>query len=477
MTDDGDNPVGAELSRGDPSDRKPGDEAGKAKGKRKAEDGKSAAADIGGLVLERHRLKTARSGTTYWWNSAYWEEVEKQVLLHWVFTEGTGRSGHSFRSEVVEWLKAATTDPLLAWSRVGLGEAALSNGVLDVETGKLRPHAPEDMLERVVPWPWDAAAECPVWTTALDDWFGDSESGVEQIQALQEFFGYILLPHARFKKALILYGDSNTGKSVVAFVAQTLVGTGFCCQLPVDQMDDPVMRAVLKGKALNVMTELSADSMIRDGGFKTLVGTEEPVLINEKYKPAEMYLPAAKHLIATNNLPRIDDRTDAVFNRLLIVAMDKAVPPEAQDRELGDKLKAEMPGILRWAVEGARRLVERGGRWPTPQRSRDLIDQYRDQQNPVGQFVKEVLEPAPIGEELNCRITVSDLTDLYNLWNKGGRKQSQQWLGRRLRELEKASWFVGHVKDARWSGATRKTLFGYRDPQLPSAGETFEGGA
>ena len=47
-------------------------------------------------------------------------------------------------------------------------------------------------------------------------------------------------------------------------------------------MDDPQRLAVIKGKALNVITEVSSDALIADGGFKTLVSTEEPVFIDEE---------------------------------------------------------------------------------------------------------------------------------------------------------------------------------------------------
>jgi phage/plasmid-associated DNA primase len=151
---------------------------------------------------------------------------------------------------------------------------------------------------------------------------------------------------------LLVQGASNTGKSQLVYVLQHLVGTTFTCQLSVEHMDDPVMRAVIKGKALNIMTELSSTAMIADGGFKTLVSTEEPILINEKYKPAETYTSTAKHVIATNNLPAVNDKTEATYNRILFIPMLNVISKDNQDHGLKEKLSI---GIKKGPLIGAQK--------------------------------------------------------------------------------------------------------------------------
>jgi uncharacterized protein DUF5906 len=182
------------------------------------------------------------------------------------------------------------------------------------------------------------------------------------------------MPHAKFKKALVCKGPSNCGKSLVPEIASELVGKDAVCQLGVEHMDDPQRRSILKGKALNVITELSADAIIKDDGFKTLVSTEEPIMIDQKYKPTDAaYTPTAKHIIATNTLPRINDKTEATLGRLLIIVFSrvfsaseqntglKAAPRAARHLVLGSGWR-EAPNRARWYLRGSSGSAPRAGR-------------------------------------------------------------------------------------------------------------------
>lgn len=419
-------------------------------------------------VLEARRLKADRNGFVYLYNGLYWSEATKHEVRAWAFkTEGVGSTSQR-RSEVYDYIQAAALDPHLEWARVADWEVAARNGVVDLLQGKRRAHAPEDNLDRIIPWAWNPAlaTECPVWLQCLVDWFGEDDSGGELIGALQEFMGYVCLSHAKWKKALVLKGESDTGKSQIVFVLERLVGSEFTCQLSVDLMDDPEKRSVIKGKSLNLMSELSENALVADGGFKTLISTEEPIMLSAKYKPTEMYRPSAKHVIATNNLPRLNDKTAAPFNRLLILPMDRIIPKEKQDRALQDKLLAEMPAIFAWALEGAARLVQRGGVWPEPARSRELLAEYREDQNPIYRFLDECFRREPEG-----RLVINDLVQSYNDWH-GGRKVDSRTLSARLRsakcEVRKAK-----VRDGRsllclhgWAWLGRAT----KDELLPEEG-------
>lgn len=390
---------------------------------------RSSANMIARAILGDHHFITDRQKTTYRYNGRHWEEAPDQWLL-WLALDKAGQdSTHKQRQEIVHYIKAESYDDLLEWGRVGDGEVACMNGVVDVLLGRLRKHEREDRLERVIPWTWKPGGLCPVWDACLTEWFGDDEGGAELIGALQEFAGYVCMAHAKFKKALVLKGPSDTGKSQVVFVLEQLAGQRFTCQLSVEHMDDPERRSVIKGMSLNVMSELSAEALIADGGFKTLISTEEPIMLSAKYKPTEMYRPTAKHVIATNNLPVVNDHTAATFNRMLILPMDKIIPKEAQDRQLQDKLRREMEGIFAWAVEGAKRLIARGGVWPEPARSRELVAEYRASQNAAKAFMEECWR-----EEPGQRTPLYRVAERYNDWNRGGRRVDHRRLTKLLRD-------------------------------------------
>jgi len=418
---------------------------------------KQSPAEIANTLLSEHNFVCDRAGTTFRWNGKFWEDVPPVAMSQLALkADGYRRSISNRRSEIIDQIKARSYDADLEWGRVKDSEIAFENGVLDFKIGKLREHRPADYLERVLPWKWDAAAKCPVWQETLESWFGElsDESGLSaggEIEALQEFIGYSCTSHAKYKKALFLLGESDTGKSVVAYVLALLVGRARCCTLPLDEMNDPQARAVIIGKAINLITEIDSQALIADGGFKTFISTEEPIHINAKYKQPFDYWPTAKHIFLSNNLPRLNDRTEAVLNRLLIVQFTRVFAPDEQDEMLQEKLAAEIPGILVWAVEGAKRLISHRGKFTQPTRAKATLDQLRREANPVLDFISERLAVSDTGTALS----LSELVSVFNSWNKGSRGTNVRGLGKMLRAAGQV------VKDVRHGEAILKSLVGF----------------
>lgn len=480
MTDD-DNPVGAELLRGDPGDLHPGKEPPRTEAERKkakkaeAEGaGRDGIADMAARVVEAYELMADAGGQVHWWNRRHWEPVSDHVVKAWIFETCGGRTKNAIRQEILYYLMASRLKFPLEWGRVGLGEIPFANGVLDLASMELRPHSPDDLLDRALPVAWrgrliegsreegEEGPGCPQWLAALEEWFGLEDEGLEIVGALQEFFGYCLMSHAKYKKALILHGESDSGKSVPLHVLRHLVGPSYCCSLTLDKMGDPAACSALVGRALNVLTELDSEARLADGPFKTLVSTEEPIEVKRMYKDPINYLPTAKHVFSTNKLPRVDDRSKAVFNRLLIVPMTKVIPREKQDMSLPDRLLGELEGIAAWAAEGARRLDARGGRWPEPALHHQVLQRYEEEQNPAAEFVKACGVPAPIEEHDAWRVPMASVVKVYHDWS-GSKRMGGKALTGRLKQLGLT------VKPARTSDdRIVSCLFGFKEFSVPS---------
>jgi putative DNA primase/helicase len=424
---------------------------------------KQSPAAIAERLLEHNHLVTDHADTTFRWNGAHWVPLSKPELRQIVHAaDGGRRSSGTRRTEIIEQLKAHSFKADLVWGRVADYEIPFENGVLDVRSGELRQHRPADYLERVLPWKWSPHAECQAWLATLDSWGFDAgdESGKSlggEREALQEFFGYCCMSHAKYKKALLIFGESDTGKSVVTYVLGLMVGRTRCCTLPLEQMNDPQARAVIVGKAINLITEIDSHALIADGGFKALISTEEPVLINAKYKEPIDYWPTAKHVFLTNNLPRLNDRTEAVLNRLLIVQFARVFNKEEQDDALQDKLAAEIPGVIAWAVEGAKRLIAQRGKFTDPLSSAAALGELRRRANPAIEFVQERLEVA----ELSA-IPLVELVKAFNAWNQSGKRVGARGLGDMLRKAGHVVKNVHFGRDADGKKRQAKSLVGFR---------------
>jgi putative DNA primase/helicase len=101
-----------------------------------------------------------------------------------------------------------------------------------------------------------------------------------------------------------------------------------------------------------------------------------------------------------------------------------------EDTGLTARLLTELPGILLWAVEGWRRLRERG-RFIQPTAAEEMLAALHDLASPVGVFLRECCD---IGPEYEVRR--SYLYEAYTGWAKEHGRQhieDEAGFGRALR--------------------------------------------
>lgn len=371
---------------------------------------------MGEKMLRENQIMQHVSKAIYRYDGKVWTSVSKEFLcgmaMEYDYFEYTTDIR---RKKTVDYALARNQKHEIQWNCIKKFEVPLKGGVLNVLNGKLRDHHWGDFLDACLPLEWNPRATCPLWYRCLDDWFHGEE---DKKLALQEFFGYIILSGTNeYKKALFLYGESNTGKSVVASVARELVGLANLCQIRLEDMDDVKKRAAIKGKMLNLITEVKAWSTLSDSGFKQLVSTGDPVEIEKKFVNSMTIIPTCKHMIATNNLPQITDQTQGVYNRLLILKFDHVIPKSKMDPHLLDLLVQEMEGILVWAVEGARRLVESSGVFTRVASSDAIISEYKETNNRVKMFIEH---GGVVVEEPDAKIRTNRFRELFNRY-KGGK--------------------------------------------------------
>lgn len=349
-------------------------------------------------------------GVLYQYSGTHWAQIDTGTLKHLALRAEPRHSNMKRRSEIANRIVDESRNDHVQWRNLEKYEVPLLNGVIDVRSMSLRAHRRTDYLQSCVPHEYDSSSSCPVWQECMDTYFGGDHDQEAKQDALQEFFGYCLMPHATYKKALLCKGESDCGKSTIPYLLRVLAGQQNCCAVGVESMDDPRKRAPLRGKLVNLLTELTSDAMIADGGFKTLVSTEEPILFDEKFLPPVLDVPIAKHVIVTNVLPTINDRSRGTFNRLLLISFNHVIPLAQQDRSIWDKLRGEINGILHWALYGAQRLYLNGGTFTSV--GRVEVEEYRASQNPVVEWIEEACEI-----DLDGKAMLSEMRERYNRWS------------------------------------------------------------
>ncbi|WP_321911057.1 phage/plasmid primase, P4 family [Burkholderia cepacia] len=268
----------------------------------------------------------------------------------------------------------------------------LRNGTLNPVTGELLPHAPEHYLTNRLELDYDTAAECPLWLSTLAGIFQPDHDQTERIQFLQEFIGYCLIPDTRMHKFLWLVGAGGNGKSLILSVIANLIGSHNVSHAAVERLENPNVRAELQGKLVNVSAEMSAQATVSDGYLKQIV-SGDCIEAERKFEPSFSFKPYAKLIGATNTLPRLLDHSEGFARRAVIVRFNRQFSDAERDPRLEDKLKAELPGIMNWALSGLRNLLTRG-HFIVPPSSEQEVQRYRISSDPVRQFAEDFLTPS-----------------------------------------------------------------------------------
>ena len=385
---------------------------------------------MGTIFLKKYTVTKDISKCNYIYNGRYWQDVPFDYLQSLAMNCDTETHTTSTRRKaIVDYALDKAYQLSIPWNKIGVEEIAFVDGVYNILTHKKRDHQWEDYLNVITPHKYNQRAKCELWLNCLNFWFETEDKKL----AFQEFFGYLLCSHVNYKRALLLLGESNTGKSVPCEIAKYMVGSNATCCIRPEDMDDSKKIAPIKSKKLNLVTELSSNAKLSDGGFKQLI-SGEGIQIDTKFVAVETIVPVAKHIFATNILPEIRDMSDGVYNRLLIIKFNRIVELANRDPNLIEKLKLEIEGIITWAVEGLKRLVKNNGQFTEIEESKLLLCEYKISQNPILNFIETSGEIEKVKEGEKGEIEAEVFRRKFENF-KGGKEWSKVTVGKAMKKI------------------------------------------
>lgn len=277
---------------------------------------------------------------------------------------------------------AATTDQWDAdpWS------LNTPDGVVDLHTGRMRPHRLEDYhtkITAVAP-----GGECPRWLAFLDQITG----GDKQLQLyLQRLAGYCLTGLTREHVFAFIYGPGGNGKSVFISVLMGILD-GYAMTAPVETFiasngeRHPTDMAGLRGARLVTAVETESGRRWAESKLKQLTGGDK---IAARFMRQDFFefTPQFKLVVAGNHRPGLRNIDEAIRRRLHLVPFSVVIPEGQRDGELLEKLRAEWPGILAWAIEGAPEWAGEG--LNPPEAVRRATDDYFATEDSLGQWLAD----------------------------------------------------------------------------------------
>ena len=313
----------------------------------------------------------------------------------------------SLRKQILENYKLINFKKLDEFNRHPL--LNLQNYMVDPLGNNVLKHEDKYLSTTQLPYKYDALAKCELWIKTLNEIF---ENDQVKINLLQEFFGYCLTPDIKHKKALLLLGESDTGKSTILFTLRDLVGTKNCSSVPLKYLSNPQYTPMMVNKLVNIDADVAKDAQNYEAEFK-IITTGEPIACNQKFIETFEFTPRCKIVLAANIFPKISDHSSAFYKRLVLVPCDRIFDESEKNRLLNIQLKEELPGILNWSIDGLARLTKRG-MFEQHDFMKNAVQELEDENNPVNGFFKDHIE---IDVSDGIYIEKAELYKRYKEWS------------------------------------------------------------
>jgi putative DNA primase/helicase len=286
------------------------------------------------------------------------------------------------------------------------------NGALRISTRELVEHRPGHYATSAVPYEYDPDARPVVW-----DYFLRNTVPVAA-NLLQEFAGYALTTEMTHELAVWLFGPPGSGKSTFIAGLAAMLGHRSGILGLADLERSRFTLAALPGKTLVVASEQPSSYLASTNTLNAII-SGEPIQVERKYRDPFTVIPRAKVCWAMNELPRVADANSGLFRRVKVVTFP-ALAENERDPKIKRAIETEGAGILNWALEGLRRLKERG-HFEVPAGVEDATKQFRENNDVPALFVED---RCIRGADL--KVQASQLYDEYKDWciDNGHRPQS-----------------------------------------------------
>lgn len=295
--------------------------------------------------------------------------------------------------EITNTLKEGKPMLLLPHSILDHDEFLLNtpNITVHLKTGESKDHDPFDYItKQTTVDPSDEGSD--IWLSALATIF---EGDAEVIEYVQRIVGLGLIGKVYVEALIISYGNGSNGKSTfwnsIARVLGTYSGMMSAEILTVGYKQNVKPEiAEAKGKRLLIAAEMEESVRLSTSNVKKLCSTD-PIKAEKKYKDPFDYTPSHTLVLYTNHLPKVGAKDNGTWRRLIVIPFDAKI--KGTKKNYGDYLYDHAGGaILKWAIDGANKVIEDNYNLKLPTKVQTAIDSYKETNDWFGVFLEECCE-------------------------------------------------------------------------------------
>ena len=307
----------------------------------------------------------------------------------------------------------------------------VKNGLLylDRETAQwvFTEHSPKHYRTYLQPVIYDPSATCPGFKKFLTEIcmleveedqseFATQEQNLK-IQLLLEMMGYSMLSTTEFERMFLLLGAPGSGKSTLLNILGNLLGEENYTAIRPSVLDKEFQAKQLFGKLANIIAEEGNKKLPAE--VMKNIASGDRMYTNVKHKDGIDFRPFATQIIASNQIPKVDDHSGAFHDRLSVVVLSNNFRNSVNRRtNYAKELICESSGILNLVLDATSRLIQHQGRFSQSNEERTLIKKWRNQDGDITN--KFLTERCYFSAEAN--VSRKELFKAYVIYTSGKRE-------------------------------------------------------
>ena len=378
----------------------------------------------------------------YVYQDGYYRLAENLVIYPEIQRILRDQVNKNAKTETLHKIQDMTAKPRSIFNSAPLCKIPLADGVYDYETSNFGPHFSDYHFTYQFPIKYNQMADCPKISAFLDQILTP-----EQRLTIEEWLGFYFVRNYMFKKAMIIVGDTDTGKTTLLEVITYLLGIDNIAAVSLHQMSgDKFSAAHLFGKHGNIVDELSARDITDTGSFKKATGGGN---ITGEYKYGNQFgfINFSKFTFTCNQIPDVsnDVNDNAFYNRWIVIRLEKIIEKKIPDFIKILLTEEERSGLFNLAMKGLKRLIKQG-RFTynlTPEETK--VEMLRSGST-LAMFVTEMVEPCE-GYEISKDAFYEEYTKFCV--DKGISTDTKEYVGRRL------TGYASYMSDGHIAGLTK----------------------
>mgnify|MGYP002742253241 CR=1 FL=1 len=220
----------------------------------------------------------------------------------------------------------------------------------------------------------------------VDKWFQSIANGDEElVKLLWEIVNEAVNPNHTREKMAILYGEGNNGKGTFQAMLTNLIGIENISTLTPHDFSGEFKLEMLQGKVCNIGDDISNKYLDDVSNLMSIV-TGDPVAVNRKGKSVITARFKLFNIFSANKLPKVRNKSQGAYRRLLIVPFNADFNGQVQDRRIKEEyLKNKI--VLEYILYKALHLDFE--KFSSTSATDHMLEEYKEDNDYLYSFVKD----------------------------------------------------------------------------------------